>query len=108
MAREQWELTREIWEEIEWHQASDGPVAGKLYRILKLSEETGEVAQAVIGRNSANKRKGFTHTDEMIAEELADVIITAMVALEDYVIEPEEFFAAHVAKIRERVERQGS
>jgi NTP pyrophosphatase (non-canonical NTP hydrolase) len=108
MASEHWTFTREIWDAIERHQASDGTVAGKLYRILKLSEETGEVAQAVIGRNSANKRKGFTHTDEMIAKELVDVIITAMVALEDYVIVPEEFFAAQVARVRERVERQGS
>lgn len=108
MASEHWTYTREIWDAIERHQASDGTVAGKLHRILKLSEEIGEVAQAVIGRNGANKRKGFTHTDEMIAKELADVIITAMVALEDYVIVPEEFFAAHVARIRGRVKEQGS
>lgn len=108
MAPEHWTFTREIWEAIEWHQASDGIVAGKLYRILKLSEEIGEVAQAVIGRNGANKRKGFTHTDELIAKELVDVIITAMVALEDYVIVPEEFFAAQVARVRERVREQGS
>lgn len=108
MAAINWETTRQIWDAIERHQASDGTVAGKLYRILKLSEEIGEVAQAVIGRNGANKRKGFTHTDEMIAKELVDVIITAMVALEDYVIMPEQFFDVQLQRVRERVREQGS
>lgn len=105
MASEHWTFTREIWDAIERFQE---PESGKLLRILKLSEEIGEVAQAIIGTYGANKRKGITHTKEDIAKELSDVIITAMVALEDYVIVPEEFFAAHVAKIRERVREQGS
>lgn len=108
MAKEQWELTREIWEALEYHQASDGIVAGKLLRLLKLSEEIGEVAQAVIGVTGANKRKGFTHADIDVAKELGDVIITAMVALEDYVIEPESFFRKHLESIRERVSVVGS
>lgn len=108
MASIEWDLTREIWDELERHQASDGIVAGKLLRLLKLSEEIGEVAQAIIGVTGANKRKGFTHEDSDVAKELGDVIITAMVALEDYVIEPESFFRKHLEGVRERVQRDGS
>lgn len=108
MASEHWKFTGGIWDAIERHQASDGIVAGKMLRILKLNEEIGEVAQAVIGRFGANKRKGFTHTDLDVARELCDVIITAMVALEDWVIEPETFFQEHLEGVRERVKEQGS
>lgn len=108
MAPEQWETTREIWDAIESHQASDGIVAGKLLRIVKLSEEIGEVAQSIIGVTGANKRKGFTHENADVAKELADVIVTAMVALEDWVIEPESFFRQHLERVRQRVQRDGS
>lgn len=108
MAGEEWGLTREIWDEIERHQSGDGISTGKLLRLLKLSEEIGEVAQATIGVMGANKRKGFTHEQKDVAKELADVIITAMVALEDWVIDPEEFFRKHVANVRERVRKEGS
>jgi hypothetical protein len=40
----------------------------KLLRIMKLSEEAGEVTQAVIGAMGQNPRKGVTHTrDEMLS-----------------------------------------
>jgi hypothetical protein len=39
----------------------------KLLRIMKLTEETGEVTQAVIGAMGQNLRRGVTHTrDEML------------------------------------------
>jgi hypothetical protein len=39
----------------------------KLLRIMKLTEETGEVTQAVIGAMGQNPCKGVTHTrDEML------------------------------------------
>lgn len=50
-------------------------------RLLKLTEETGEVAQAWIGATGQNPRKGVTHTRADVAEELVDVIVTASVAL---------------------------
>jgi hypothetical protein len=34
---------------------------GKLLRIMKLTEETGAVTQAVIGAMGQNARKGVTH-----------------------------------------------
>ncbi|MFF8956834.1 MazG-like family protein [Streptomyces sp. NPDC014894] len=52
-----------------------------LLRVLKLSEEVGEAARAVIGATGQNPRKGVTHDWEDVQSELSDVIITAMVAL---------------------------
>jgi len=51
-------------------------------RILKLVEETGEAVQAWIGVKGQNPRKGITHTREQVISELADVVITALVAME--------------------------
>lgn len=103
IARE-WEFTSEIWHAITGFQGEDD----KAPRILKLNEEIGEVSQAYIGYRGLNKRKGFTHTAEDVANELCDVIVTAMVALEDYVIEPDKYFGEFVTKLIERVRNQGS
>lgn len=48
----------------------------------KLYEEVGEVAKAWIGARGKNPRKGFTHTEQDIVDELADVAITALVAIQ--------------------------
>jgi ADP-ribose pyrophosphatase YjhB (NUDIX family)/NTP pyrophosphatase (non-canonical NTP hydrolase) len=62
------------------HTAADATAQTHL-RILKLSEEVGEVAAALIGATGANPRKGRTHEMGDVADELADVAITALVAL---------------------------
>lgn len=51
-------------------------------RILKVTEEAGEVAGAWIGVVGQNPRKGVTHTRDDVAGELADVALTALVAIE--------------------------
>ncbi len=50
-------------------------------RLLKLTEEVGEVAEAYIGIHGLNKRKGICKTPSDLLDELADVIITAAVAM---------------------------
>ncbi|MGN9786622.1 MazG-like family protein [Nonomuraea sp. ZG12] len=50
-------------------------------RILKITEEAGEVASAYIGMTGQNPRKGVTHTLHDLSGELCDVLITALVAL---------------------------
>lgn len=50
------------------------------FRILKISEEAGEAAQAYIGYTGQNPRKGKTHTLEQVIDELFDVALTALVA----------------------------
>lgn len=81
---------------------------GPLYRVIKVQEESGEVAQAVIGFVGANKRKGVTHDEEAVAKELADVVITAMVALHDWVPSPERFMKERLQVLTERIRNEGS
>lgn len=81
---------------------------GELVRILKISEEAGEVAQAWIGHTGANKRKGRTHGPCGIAKELADVAITALVALHDWRDNPVQYLNERIAHVAQRVKESGS
>ncbi|MET8945081.1 MazG-like family protein [Streptomyces sp. NPDC004542] len=73
-----------------------------LLRVLKLSEEVGEVAQAVIGTTGRNPRKGVTHTWQDVEGELCDVAITALVALSTLTPDAREVFARHLGRVAER------
>ncbi|MFF8274989.1 MazG-like family protein [Streptomyces lateritius] len=73
-----------------------------LLRVLKLSEEVGEVAEAVIGATGQNPRKGASHTWQDVESELCDVIITAMVALRTLTPEAAEVFAGHLRRVADR------
>lgn len=75
---------------------------------MKIGEEFGEVVQAFIGFKGWNKRKGFNKSATDVADELCDVIITAHVALHDWVEDPDTYFANHLAKIQKRVKEKGS
>ncbi|MFJ8364444.1 NUDIX domain-containing protein [Streptomyces sp. NPDC093984] len=48
---------------------------------LKLAEEAGETAQAVIGALGTNPRKGQSHTWQHVQGEMVDTAITSMVGL---------------------------
>ncbi|MFC8447618.1 MazG-like family protein [Kitasatospora sp. NPDC057223] len=72
-------------------------------RLLKLTEEVGEVSSAYIGTVGQNPRKGVTHTNDDVADELCDVIVTAMVALHRFTDNPGQHFAAKVQHIADRV-----
>ncbi|MFJ9953246.1 NUDIX domain-containing protein [Kitasatospora sp. NPDC091207] len=50
-------------------------------QVLKLQEEAGEVAQALLGVLGSNPRKGYSHTMADLQAELCDVIAAGMVAL---------------------------
>ncbi|MFE5739101.1 MazG-like family protein [Streptomyces celluloflavus] len=52
-----------------------------LLQLLKIQEEAGEVAEAVIGAMGQNPRKGYSHTWKDVEAEVCDVIVTGMVAL---------------------------
>ncbi|MEV4787655.1 MazG-like family protein [Streptomyces tuirus] len=98
----------ELWSTIEtltrWLDTSR-PVEGReglLLRVLKLTEEVGEVSEAVIGATGQNPRKGVTHTWEDVQAELCDVAITALVALRTLTPEAREVFGGHVERVRER------
>ncbi|MFD8421539.1 MazG-like family protein [Streptomyces sp. NPDC059466] len=92
-------------------QAHDGQAHGDrphdgreelLLRILKLSEEVGEVAQAVIGATGQNPRKGTTHTWDDVRSELCDVVITGLVALRTLAPDAREVFTSHLAGVTDR------
>ncbi|MFD9463142.1 MazG-like family protein [Streptomyces sp. NPDC060027] len=98
----------DVWDTIEglhtWLDASQ-PHRGReglLLRVLKLSEEVGEVAQAVIGATGQNPRKGVSHTWDDVRAELCDVVITAMVALRTLAPDAREAFTAHLASVADR------
>ncbi len=96
-----WNTVDALWK---WLEA-DQPVGGReglLLRMLKLSEEVGEVAEAVIGATGQNPRKGVTHTWDDVEAELCDVVITAMVALRTLTPEAREVFGRHLARVAGR------
>jgi NTP pyrophosphatase (non-canonical NTP hydrolase) len=53
-------------------------------RVLKLVEEAGEAAAAYIGMVGQNPRKGVTHTMDDLLNELADVALTALCAMQHF------------------------
>ncbi|WKU02846.1 hypothetical protein [Micromonospora sp. HUAS LYJ1] len=72
-------------------------------RILKVTEEAGEAAAAWIGTIGQNPRKGITHTTADVAAELADVVLTALVAIASIGHHPQEVIGACVEKVTARL-----
>lgn len=101
---------REIYEKIAASTTAQRGGHGSLYRVLKLQEESGEVAEAVINYAGANARKGLSlaRDEGAVAKELADVVITAMVALHDWVPSPERFMEERLRVLTERIRNEGS
>ncbi|WP_225636349.1 MazG-like family protein [Streptomyces solaniscabiei] len=100
-ADDPWTTVDALWK---WLEA-DQPVGGReglLLRMLKLSEEVGEVAEAVIGTMGQNPRKGVTHTWEDVEAELCDVVITAMVALRTLTPDARDVFGRHLTRVAGR------
>ncbi|CAM5359580.1 MazG-like family protein [Streptomyces sp. NPDC091290] len=102
------EATADLWNDVDalwaWLESGQphGGTEGLLLRMLKLSEEVGEVAQAVIGATGQNPRKGVTHTWDDVQSELCDVVITALVALRTLTPDAREVFTRHVARVTKR------
>src|ERR1700734_176529 len=96
-----WGIIREI---VKWldHSSTLPPDTEKLLRIMKLTEEAGEVTQAVTGTLGQNPRKGVTHTWEDVEAELCDVILTPMVALSTLTPDARETFNGHLARVAGR------
>lgn len=98
---ELWAAIDTLWEWLHIHSPVEGR-EGVLLRILKLSEEVGEVSEAVIGATGQNPRKGVTHTWDDVQSELCDVAITALVALRTLTPQAQEVFGRHLERVRER------
>ena len=69
-----------MWDQVGQLHAHHGYVPAEV-RLLKLTEEVGEVGEAFIGMHGLNARKGVCRTRDDLLDELADVIITAAVAM---------------------------
>ncbi|MFD6113640.1 MazG-like family protein [Streptomyces yangpuensis] len=79
LSTDQWTTIRSL---VAWLDSENGRSQHEIsMRLLKLVEEAGEVAQAYIGTQGQNPRKGHSHTTDDVAAELCDVIVTAAVAL---------------------------
>jgi 8-oxo-dGTP pyrophosphatase MutT (NUDIX family) len=89
------------------HPDSDPALAVPL-RVLKITEEAGEAAAALIGVTGQNPRKGRSHTDADLVAELCDVITAAAVALASVVPDPERVLNEHVGRIYVRSVEAGA
>ena len=69
-----------MWDQVAHLHAFHGDVPVET-RLLKLTEEVGEAAEAFIGMQGLNARKGVCRSRDDLLAELADVIITAAVAM---------------------------
>ncbi|MFJ7147985.1 MazG-like family protein [Streptomyces sp. NPDC100445] len=96
-----WPAVDALWARLEAPRAHPGQ-DGVLLRVLKLSEEVGEVAEAVIGVTGQNPRKGVTHTWEDVQAELCDVAITALVALRTLTPDARQVFEHHLREVGAR------
>ncbi|GGM17333.1 hypothetical protein GCM10010129_71890 [Streptomyces fumigatiscleroticus] len=96
-----WSSVDALWKWVDAHRPADAE-SEIMLRMLKLSEEVGEVAQAVIGATGQNPRKGVTHTWDDVQSELCDVVITALVALRTLTPDVREVFTRHLERVTER------
>ncbi|MFJ7965387.1 MazG-like family protein [Streptomyces sp. NPDC096324] len=94
-----WDTIEQLARRFEEHDTALGLNQAEQWslQVLKIAEETGEASQAVIGARGTNPRKGTTSWDDAHAE-VADVVITALVALAR--MRPDdapEYLARHLA-----------
>jgi NTP pyrophosphatase (non-canonical NTP hydrolase) len=71
-------------------------------RVSKVGEEFGEVVAAMIGYTGQNPRKGYSHDRLDVINELADVAVTALAAIEHMTMNggnSVSYLEKHVAKI---------
>ena len=93
-----------MWDQVGQLHAYHGEVPVEV-RLLKLTEEVGEAAEAFLGVHGLNKRKGVCRSREDLLDELADVIITAAVAMSGITGEADEarsHFERRLATVTER------
>jgi NTP pyrophosphatase (non-canonical NTP hydrolase) len=96
-----WDAISEI---VEWLDSASTlpPEQERLLRIMKITEEAGEVSSAVTGTIGQNPRKGITHTWDDVAAELCDVTLTSMVALATLNPDARKVFSEHLNRVADR------
>ncbi|MFD8707875.1 NUDIX domain-containing protein [Kitasatospora sp. NPDC059648] len=102
----EWAVVDDIHRHLSAHRAGLGLSLLHL-QVVKIQEEAGEVAEALLGVLGANPRKGVSHTMADLQGELCDVITAAMVALRDTTADPGAVLAEHLARWRpSRLDRE--
>ncbi|MFD0967466.1 MazG-like family protein [Plantactinospora endophytica] len=87
-----------------WLDRANGTDPAELTcRILKVTEEAGEAAGAWIGLVGQNPRKGVTHSLGDVADELADVALTALVAIESLDLDARQVLDDRAARVHARL-----
>ncbi|MEV6689538.1 MazG-like family protein [Streptomyces sp. NPDC051130] len=103
MDKRTWDTTAELAAFFDEKAAHVPAEQRKVLQVLKIGEEFGEAAQAVIGATGTNPRKGLSHTWDDVVAEVCDVMVTSMVALHRLgVPDPAAVFAAHLQKTAAR------
>jgi 8-oxo-dGTP pyrophosphatase MutT (NUDIX family) len=92
-----WAAIDRLHQRIAEHRAAIGQPLLPL-QIVKIQEEAGEAAQALLGVLGANHRKGHSHTMADLQAELCDVITAAMVALRATTPDAASVLSDHVAR----------
>lgn len=96
-----WDTIRDL---VAWLDRNNGTGEHETaMRLLKVTEEAGEAAQAYITSRGQNPRKPKTGTDHDVADELVDVVVTALTALHSFALNPQAHFEAKLRQIRDRV-----
>ncbi|MGW3447388.1 MazG-like family protein [Streptomyces sp. NPDC001076] len=96
-----WEVVEQLREWLDAESGVSGDLA-KVMRVLKISEEAGEVAEAVHGAMGTNPRKGVSHTWDDVQKELCDVTVTALIALASITPDARKVFAEYLQRIADR------
>lgn len=81
------------------------PEAHLLRRCIKITEESGEVIEALFGALGENPRKGKTHTMEDVRRELLDVALAALAAIAHFDTgDSINYLQAHAAQVYDRLD----
>ncbi|MFJ6659656.1 MazG-like family protein [Streptomyces sp. NPDC091377] len=98
-----WDQICRIREWLDDETPQTGDEDRRLLRILKISEEVGEVAEALHGALAANPRKGASHTWDDVRKELCDVAVTTLVALATLTEKPDAEFEGRLKQLVDRI-----
>jgi NTP pyrophosphatase (non-canonical NTP hydrolase) len=83
------------------------PLAQDWARVAKVQEEAGEAVDALIGVTAQNHRKGEYGSWEHLFDELADVALTGVYAIQHFTKDVDRTRAIFLARAERHAERVG-
>jgi hypothetical protein len=101
--KDHWEVTAGLAAFLDEAAAHIPAQQRSVLQVLKIGEEFGEAAQALIGVTGVSPRKGTSHTWDDVTAEICDVIVTSMVTLHRLgVPDPAGVFTEHLRRTAAR------